>query len=196
MAQRIATEYVNASLQLTAEEMSGFVHFFEEQHVKQQVRVLDNGNHEMVLEDDAGREEVRLTFERQQDRYVCVMSCRLVHPKLTNAMRKAVSVFRGDAIVNRIYSNYTMNYTYEQGAVRKIVEHAAGSMRVVFEYKDTVGQLEAQFKITDVEQEIHVLHGAINQLLDLRNQCTDQEQIAAIDDRLRNHTHALFIREA
>ncbi len=68
MAQRIATEYVNASLQLTAEEMAGFVRFFEDQHVKQQVRVLDNGNHEMVLEDDAGREEVRLTFERQQDR--------------------------------------------------------------------------------------------------------------------------------
>ena len=61
------------SLQLSADEMTGFVRFFEEQHVKQQMRVLDNGNHEMVLEDDAGREEVRLTFERQQDRYVCVM---------------------------------------------------------------------------------------------------------------------------
>ncbi|MFC5652067.1 non-ribosomal peptide synthetase module [Paenibacillus solisilvae] len=196
MAQRIATEYVNASLQLTAEEMSGFVRFFEEQHVKQQVRVLDNGNHEMVLEDDAGREEVRLTFERQQDRYVCVMSCRLIHPKLTNAMRKAVSVFRGDAVVNRIYPSYTMNYIYVQGTVHKIVEHAGGNTRVVFEYKDTIGQLEAQFRITDIEQEIQVLHGAINQLLDLRNQCSSEEQIAAIDERLRNHTRALFVLEA
>lgn len=196
MAQRIATEYVNASLQLTADEMSGLIRFFEEQHIKQQVRVLDNGNHEMVLEDDAGREEVRLTFERQQDRYVCVMSCRLIHPKLTNAMRKAVSVFRGDAIVNRIYPNYTMNYIYEQGAVRKIVEHAAGNTRVVFEYKDTIGQLEAQFRITDVEQEIVILQGAINQLLDLRNQCKDKEQIAVIDERLRSHTRSLFVLEA
>lgn len=196
MAQRIATEYVNASLQLTADEMSGLIRFFEEQHIKQQVLVLDNGNHEMVLEDDAGREEVRLTFERQQDRYVCVMSCRLIHPKLTNAMRKAVSVFRGDAIVNRIYPNYTMNYIYEQGAVRKIVEYAGGNTRVVFEYKDTIGQLEAQFRITDVEQEIVILQGAINQLLDLRNQCKDKEQIAVIDERLRSHTRSLFLLEA
>jgi hypothetical protein len=196
MAQRIATEYVNASLQLSADEMTGFVRFFEEQHVKQQVRVLDNGNHEMVLEDDAGREEVRLTFERQQDRYVCVMSCRLIHPKLTNAMRKAVSVFHGDAVVNRIYPNYTMNYSYVQGAVHKIVEHAGGNTRVVFEYKDTLGQLEAQFRFTDVEQEIQVLQGAINQLLDLRNQCENEGQIAVIDERLRRHTRSLFVLEA
>ncbi|QYR23360.1 non-ribosomal peptide synthetase module [Paenibacillus sp. sptzw28] len=196
MAQRIATEYVKASLQLTAEEMAGFVRFLEEHHVKQQVRVLDNGNHEMVLEDEAGREEVRLTFERQQDRYVCVLSCRLIKPKLTNVMRKAVSAFRGNAVVNRIYPNYTMIYHYEQGAVRKIVENTNGETRVVFEYKDTVGQLLAQFLNTDIEQQIDVLQNVINQLLDLRNQCSDPGQIAVIDERLKLHTRELFVLEA
>ena len=62
-------------------------------------------------------------------------------------MRKAVSVFHGDAVVNRIYPNYTMNYSYVQGAVHKIVEHAGGNTRVVFEYKDTLGQLEAHVQI-------------------------------------------------
>ena len=59
MAQRIATEYVKASLQLTADEMAGFVRFFEDHHVQQQVMVLDNGNHEMILEDQAGHEDQR-----------------------------------------------------------------------------------------------------------------------------------------
>ncbi|WP_308634785.1 non-ribosomal peptide synthetase module [Paenibacillus silvisoli] len=196
MAQRIATEYVNASLQLTAEEMARFVRFFEDQHIKQQVRVLDNGNHEMVLEDDAGREEVRLTFEREQDKYVCSLSCRIVHPKLTNAMRKAVSMFRGDAVVNRIYPTYTMIYHYIEGTVRKIVEIKSNESRVIFEFKDTIGQLEAAFRVTDIEKEIAIVQGAIDQLLDLRNQCTDREQIAIIDERLARHSRALFTMEA
>ncbi|MFC4099962.1 non-ribosomal peptide synthetase module [Paenibacillus xanthanilyticus] len=196
MAQRIATEYVKASLQLTADEMAGFVRFFEEQHVRQQVRVLDNGNHEMFLEDETGREEVRLIFERMQDRYVCTLSCRLMHPKLTNAMRKAVAAFRGDAIVNRIYPTYTMTYHYVQGSVRRIVEHKQGEVRVVFEYKDTVGQLEQQFRSNEVEQSIVLLQNAVNELLDLRNLCTDVSQIALIDEKLRLATHQLFILEA
>ncbi|SEM66561.1 non-ribosomal peptide synthetase module [Paenibacillus sp. OV219] len=196
MAQRIATEYVNASLQLTAEEMAGFVRFFEDQHIKQQVRVLENGNHEVVLEDDAGQEEVRLTFEREQDQFVCALTCRIMHPKLTNAMRKAVSVFRGDAVVNRIYPNYMMTYHYTEGTVRKIVEIRGGESRVVFEFKDTIGQLEAAFRIMDVEKEIEVVRGGINQLLDLRNQCKDREQIAIIDERLAQYSRNLFKLEA
>lgn len=196
MAQRIATEYVNASLQLTAEEMAGFVRFFEDQHVKHQVRVLDNGNHEMVLEDDAGREEVRLTFERQQDRFVSLLSCRIMHPKLTNAMRKAVAAFRGDAVVNRIYPTYTMTYHYVQGNVRKIVENKNSEAKVIFEFKDTMGQLEAAFRARSVENEIKVVQGAIDQLLDLRNQCSNRAHTAIIDERLASYTRQLFMLEA
>ena len=156
MAQRIATEYVNASLQLTDEEMAEFIRCFEDQHVKLQVRVLDNGNHEMVLEDDAGREEVRLTFERQQDSYVCVLSCRIDASQADECDAQSGIGFPGDAIVNRIYPNYTMIYHYIQGDVHKIVEHQEDEARVVFEYKDTIGQLEAAFRITDVEHEIEV----------------------------------------
>jgi len=196
MAQRIATEYVKASLQLTADEMAGFARFFEDQHIKQQVRVLENGNHEMVLEDENGREEVRFIFERQQDRYVCVLSCRLMHPKLTNAMRKAMSAFHGDAIVNRIYSNYTMMYHYVQGNVRKITELSKNEARVVFEYKNTVGQLEQQFNNTEIEFSIVLLQKGVDELLDLRNQCSEADQVALIDERLREHTHKLFVLEA
>lgn len=196
MAQRIATEYVNASLQLTPEEMAGFVRFFEDQHVRHQVRVLENGNHEMVLEDDAGREEVRLTFERQQDRFIGSLSCRIIHPKLTNAMRKAVAAFRGDAVVNRIYPSYTMTYHYVQGNVRKIVEQKSNEANVIFEFKNTIGQIETAYRAMNIEQEIQAVQGAIDQLLDLRNQSGDREQIRLIDERLTSYTKQLFMLEA
>jgi hypothetical protein len=196
MAQRLATEYVKARLQLTEEEMSRFVRFFGDQHIRLQVRVLDGGNQELVLEDDAGKEEIRLTFERQDDLYVGQLSCRLVYPKLTNAMRKAVSMFKGDAVVNRIYPNYTMIYYYVHGAVHKIIESSKGKTRVVFEWKDTLGQLEKQFVSLAVEQEIANTQNAINELLDLRNQAKHAEEIAAIDERLKQHTRMLFVLEA
>jgi len=196
MAKRLATEYVNAKLQLTNEEMIQFIRLFEEQQVHLQVLVLDNGSQELVLEDVAGREEVRLTFERQQDFYVCVLSCRLVGPRLTNAMRKAISAFRGNAIVNRIYSHYTMVYHYMNGSVIKIVESSATGERIVFEFKDTLGQLERVFNSRLIEREIGIIHNAVNELLDLRNQTKDAIDVARIDEKLSELTRKLFILEA
>lgn len=196
MAKRLATEYVNAKLQLTNEEMAEFIRLFEEQQLRLQVLVLDNGTQELVLEDVAGREEVRLTFERQQNYYVCELSCRLVGPRLTNAMRKAVSAFRGNAIVNRIYSHYTMIYHYKNGSVHQIVESSKTGERVVFEFKDTLGQLEQLFRSHLIEREISLLDSAVNELLDLRNQTKDAEEISKIDERLTDLMHKLFVLEA
>ncbi|MFC4776441.1 non-ribosomal peptide synthetase module [Paenibacillus sp. GCM10023252] len=196
MAQRLATEYVNAKLQLTSNEMSQFFRMIEDQQVRLQVMILDNGNQELLLEDVAGREQVRMTFERQQDYYVCVLTCRLVHPKLTNAMRKAVSAFRGDAVVHRIYSHYTMIYHYHKGAVHRIVELTDAGERVVFQFKDTRGQLEQVFRSRLVEREIALVNGAINEWLDLRNQTDLPQEKQAIDLRLKELTHKLFILEA
>lgn len=196
MAKRLATEYVNAKLQLTIDEMTKFICFMEEQQLHSQVLVLENGNQELVLQDVAGREEIKLTFERQNDYYVCELSCRIVEPKLTNAMRKAVSAFRGNAIVNRIYSHYTMVYHYMNGNVRKIVECTNNGERVVFEHRDTLGQLERVFRSRLIEREIGLINGAVNELLDLRNQTKQVEQIAEIDVRLSELTRKLFVLEA
>lgn len=197
MAQRLATEYVRACLRLTSQEMARFVRFIGDQNVRMQVRVLENGNHELALVDEAGKEEIRLVFERKDDLFVCVLSCRLVHPKLTNAMRKAVSQFRGDAIVNRIYPNYTMVYHYKKGAVHKIVEQSGGKPpRVVFELKDTLGMLERTFNSRKIELEIERIQAAINELLDLRNQSRSAEEVREIDGMLARHTKQLFVLEA
>jgi hypothetical protein len=196
MAQRLATEYVKAKLQLSAEEMSRFTQFFEDQSIRYGVKVLENGNQEVILEDVTGREEIRFVFELQDHVYVCKLSCRIVQLGLTNAMRKAVAAFRGDAIVNRIYSTYTMIYHYEDGKVRRIVESTSEGNRIVFEYKDTRGELERHYRSNFVEKEIMFVQSAINELLDLRNQSNDDVQIAEIDERLRQATHQLFVMEA
>ncbi|MFS0727344.1 non-ribosomal peptide synthetase module [Paenibacillus sp. 1P07SE] len=196
MAQRLATEYVKGRLQLTSDEMNRFIRFFGDQHVRLGVRVLEGGNQELVLEDVAGGEEVHLTFERQKDLYVGVLTCRLLKPKLTNAMRKAVSMFKGDAVVHRIYPTYTMIYHYAQGKVGKIIEQSAGQSRLIFEWKDTLGQLERQFNSRLVEQEIAMAQNAINELLDLRNQSLSTAEITSIDSRLAELTRKLFVLEA
>jgi hypothetical protein len=119
-----------------------------------------------------------------------------VHPGLTNAMRKAVAAFHGDAIVNRIYSTYTMIYHYEDGKVRRIVENSSDGYRVVFEYKDTLGDLERHYRSDYIEKAIMLLQGTVNELLDLRNQTSDARQIEQIDERLRKVVHQLFVMEA
>lgn len=196
MAQRVATEYVNASFLLPESEMPKLLSICECQQLKLQVFVLENANQQVVLEDDAGGESIRLTFENLNGQLRCALTCRVVHAKLTNALRKLVSTFKGDAVVNRIYPGFTMSYHYIHGAVVRIEEANDKGRRTVFEHRDAAGTIEARFKLLSVEDEIGRLREAVNELLDVRNQTRDAAMIAEIDERLKYHSRMLFVLEA
>jgi hypothetical protein len=196
MAQRVATEYVNANLTVPETEMPRLLAQCGTQQLRLQVFVLDNGNQEVVLEDDAGGESIRLTFERSEGNYRCSLTCRVVQPKLTNALRKMVSAFKGDAVVNRIYEGFTMVYHYMQGSVVRIAECRGSTVRTVFEYRDTIGRMEALFQLCSVEDEIGRLKQSVNELLDRRNRLTDPASVRDIDERLKYHSRLLFVLEA
>ncbi|WMT40141.1 non-ribosomal peptide synthetase module [Paenibacillus sp. D2_2] len=195
MAQRLATEYVNASLRLSEVQMSQFVHKVYDPRVRQKVKVLENGSHEVVLEDDGG-EEVCLPFDRRDGYYVCELSFRLEQPRLTNVMRLLFSAFKGSGLVTRIFNGFMMMYYYQEGRVRKIVEYSRDSYKLVFEHKDAEGNLQQMYHNNDVEQEISRIHESINALLDSRFITNDSVVVNQIDDQLREHSRRLFALEA
>jgi hypothetical protein len=193
MAQRLATVYVKTCLQLSDAEMLQLVRLFAENHVQFQVKVTENGSQEMVFHDDTGQEIV-LTFEKKLGKYVCEGGCRMASPKLANLMRRAVSVFRGDAIVHRIFEGFTMEYRYVKGSVAKISELRHGTEKIIYEFKDTLGQLEELFRKTSIEAEIQAIHQHIDALLDNRNELGTEP--LHIDAELSKLQHRLFILEA
>jgi hypothetical protein len=168
---------------------------FVDQQVTLQVKVLENGNQEIVFQDDEGQ-EIILAFEQQSGKYVCMGSCRLSNTSLANLMRKAVSEFKGSAIVNRIYTTYTMIYYYEHGSVVKIIEAKDDHENIIYEYKDTLGQMEQIFLKKKVEHEITGIQHHIDDLLDLRNLMQEPDIRKQIDSRLGHLTHRLFTLEA
>lgn len=196
MAKRIATEYVQARFQLSSTELQDFMQLMEQQQLCLQVLILENGSQSLVVEDVAGHEKIKMTFERHYDQYVCEMSCTIVQMKLTNAMRKAVSVFRGSAIVNRVYSHYTMQYHYKQGVVQMIVEVRDKEQRVIFEKKNTVQKLQHVFDSRLIEREIRLVNLQIDDLLDRRNAAGSDEELAVIDSELQAMSFKLFKLEA
>lgn len=195
MAQRLATEYVKATLKLSETQMKQFLQMAEDDHVLSRVKVLGNRGQEIVLEDRAG-EEVHFPFDRREGFYICELSCRLVNLQLTNLVRKLFLCFKGEGIVNRIYAGFTMSYVYSKGSVRKIVEVRENQSRTVYEYKNTLQEMENVFQMRSVEQQITKVKQSINELLDLRNMTYSQERIAKIDQQLRTHTVTLFALEA
>lgn len=194
MARRLATEYVKASLQLTEAQLTRFVQSLAKQSIVGRVKVLENGNQEVVLEDGQG-DEIIFLFEKQGNRYVCVTSCRLVHPKLTQVMHKLVATFRGEAVVNRIFAGFTITYYYADGAVRKIVEQKE-EPRVIFEHKDTVQDLHNMYRNEHVEIRIASIKERINNLLDKRNRSLSADEVQAVDQQLAALAKQLFILEA
>lgn len=194
MAQRLATEYVNASMRLTEVQMSQFIHKVYDPHVRQRVKVLDNGGQEVVLEDDGG-EEVHLPFERVDGFYVCEMSFRLEKPHLTNVMRLLFAAFKGSGMVTRIYNGFMMMYYYQEGRVRKIVEYSRDSYKLVFEYKDAAAELQQIYRNNDIELEIARIRKNINSLLDQRF-VADEADVERIDNELRQCSRRLFVLEA
>ncbi|MGG1555536.1 non-ribosomal peptide synthetase module [Paenibacillus ferrarius] len=196
MAQRLATEYVKTCLQLTEAEMLKFFQMFVDHQLALQVKVLENGNQEVVFQDGADGQEIVLSFEKKSGLYECTGSCRLSNTKLANLMRKAVSDFKGSAIVNRIYSAYTMVYTYAHGTVVKIEEIKGQRVTVIYEHKDTIGLLQQLFNRQEIEQEIEMIHDQINHLLDVRNMLQEPLEHEQVDVRLKELIHRLFVLEA
>ena len=196
MAQRLATEYVKACLTVTESELTQMEKMLQEHGVDFRVMVFDNGSQQLTFHEESG-EEVVISFERRGAYYVSEGSYRLNTMPLANLMRKAVSHFKGDAIVNRIYSNFTMVYYYERGTVVKIVEMNEHYQKVIYEFKNPVGRLEMLYQEQQIESEIVLVREQINQLLDERLTLADQdESVRNIDRRLGDLTHQLFVLEA
>lgn len=195
MAQRLATEYIKASLRLSEVQMAEFVHKIGDPHVRQRVKVLDGGGQEVVLEDDQG-EELHLPFDRKDGYYICEASFRLVNPPITNIMRRLFSAYKGTGMVSRIYNGFMVMYQYEEGRVRKITEYNGDTHKLVYEYKNTVEELQRLFRSNEVELEISRIHRAINELLDQRIAAPDGIVIMDIDFKLRQYTRQLFVLEA
>ncbi len=195
MAERLATEYVKTYLVLTEAEMLEFIQLFADHQVLLQVKIFENGTQEVVFQDGIN-EEIALSFERTAGKYICTGSCRLSNPKLVNLMRKSVAEFKGDAIVNRIYNSYTIVYHYKSGAVVRITEQRGDFEKIIYEFKDTLEQLQLLFLKNEVEIEILGIQEQINELLDFRNMNIEMEYRGQIDDRLRLLLQRLFVLEA
>jgi len=196
MAQRLATEYVKTSLIVNEAQWYQLLQLFQLHNLTFKVKVLDNGDHEVVFEQASGTESLTLTFQRKFGKFVLEGSCRFTDLQLANAMRKAVSQFKGDAVVNRIYEAYTLEYQYRNGAVVRITERSSRGERLVYEHKDTIGELTRTFQNASVEAQIQVVRLEINDWLDRRNGSRDAAEIRDIDAALHRLSHKLFVLEA
>jgi len=195
MAKRLATEYVKTHIRLTEAEMIKFVELFRDHDIHIHVRVFDNGNHEVVLEYGA-EPEVTLNFEQQEGVYVFEGACSFYELAPANAMRKAISMFRGSAISRRHYGSYTMEYRYENGSIASITEiRPGGYERVVYRYRNRLAELQEVFERTDIEVSIAQVKEEINQLLDLRRRM-DRTRVKELDERLAVLSRRLFALEA
>lgn len=195
MAQRLATEYVKASLVLTEKELTRMEHWFAEQGTARLLVQTDLCGRKLVFRQEAG-EQVTFHFKRTSDKFKCEGSYRLHTLPMADVMRKAVSLFKGDAIVNRIYANFTMVYIYERGAVVKIVESQGRNQRVIYDYHNLAGRLERLFAQNRIEREIAGARQEINALLDRRLLAKEDGELAAIDRELSEWQHRLFVLEA
>lgn len=196
MAKRLATEVVKACLHLSEAELSSLMRSMTEQKIRLLVKVLENGNQEVVLTDESTGEEVTVTFERKSEMYVLEEGFRTTSTRVADVLRKIIVRCKGDAIVHRIYQGFTMAYHYAQGSVVRIEEITNEQRRTVYACKNTLGSLEHAFRRTDVEDEIRNIRHEINMLLDQRNETGDPGILAHIDRYLSVLTHRLFILEA
>ncbi|MFD2670514.1 non-ribosomal peptide synthetase module [Marinicrinis sediminis] len=198
MARRLETVYVKTCLKLTEAELLEFVDLFAglNQQIALQTKVYENGDQEVGIHDFDSSEHVTLSFERKESYYELNGSCRFTNLKLANTMRKALSKYKGDALVHRIYPAYVMAYEYKHGCVVQIVEHKAGEERLVYAYKHTAALLEEQYMQLQAEAEIELLRTEVDRLLDLRNQQMHAQARVELDQQLYTLAQQLFALEA
>ncbi len=210
MAHRLATEYTQSRLVLSEQDLQKVCGIF----MSHQISVERSGDDVgwCVLRLEKEQEVVLLAFENRQSQYVFEGTFRVKQRDLVNAMREVVATFKGHAIVNRIYQQFTISYYYEHGTVTKIVESNDDVQSMIFEKKHQHGEfvnetrktatqerLQTVFERNDVELRIAELKKQIDEWLDIRNRLKISvipDQIHAIDRRLIKLTSELIISEA
>lgn len=198
MAQRLATNYANAYFTMNEDELDQFVKLFANENITVEVKVCDNGDRDIFITDQNG--EIQLTFHRTGARFSCESSYLIRDMRLANAMRKAMKAFKGHAVVQRIYENFTVVYHYDEGSVVSIEEVTDEESVSIF--TDTTPklacELEQLFRQTGSEQEITVIREQTDKWLDLRNwtKRVAPEKVASIDQRLAQLSRRLFELEA
>ncbi|WP_134705055.1 non-ribosomal peptide synthetase module [Ammoniphilus sp. YIM 78166] len=191
MAQRVATMYKQVKLELSPHQLKEFVKLFETNHNTTQIRVFENGDTEMILFDHGN--EIPLVFHPLGPHFIFEGSFIMKDLQLANTMRKAVQECKGHALVHRLYLKHIMEYQYAYGNVVKIQEIRDNTTKLVYEYKDTIGDLTRLYLQRGVEDQIAWVRLQIDQLLDLRMKSEDK---TAIDASLQALTHELFVLEA
>lgn len=194
MAQRLATNYAKAYFTMNEEELAQFVSLFTNEHISVDVKVCDNGDRDVILNDRSG--EIQLNFLRVGNRYSCDSSYLIRDRQLAEAMRKAMKTFRGQGIVHRIYDGFTMVYHYDQGSVVSIHEVTGDEELSIFENTASYvsRELDQLFQQTGGEEEIESIRQETDRWLDLRNWAkrTAPEKLSAIDERLTALSQRLF----
>jgi hypothetical protein len=193
MAQRLATEYVKAYLQLSISQFHQLLHMFSEEMPEFHKEETPNAV-KLSFRDDETR--VTLSFIKTGQHYVCQHPYRIKNHTLANLMRRMLATFKGNAIVNRIYPNFTMVYHYDHGSVVRITEVKDSRERLVYELKQKTMALQNLFDQTGVEVEIQQIQNRINSLLDLRNTTVEGVSLQEIDVELKALSHQLFVLEA
>jgi hypothetical protein len=212
MALRLATEYNQSRLVLSEPEIRQLCDLLKSHELHVEITYLSTGS--CVVRAEKDQERIDLPFDRVNDRYVFEGDIRMHQSALVHAMRGVVSAFRGHAIVNRIYQQFTISYYYEHGTVTRIVEHHGGQEQKIFERRhqhgETIPQLTATatqerlqqlFGCLAVEQRIASLRAEVDQWLDIRNRIHRStllvpDQLLAVDRQLARLQQCLLACEA
>lgn len=198
MAKRLATEFVITSLQLTEAEMSEFLRWLSREKLSASIKVVQNGNQEFVLEEGQDEEPFVLPLEFDQGRYWIAGRFRITNLKLANLLCRAITRFKGDSRVFRIYPDVVVVTRYMQGSVVRIVEQCGQSQTLVYASKrvpEELIRLEQLFNRRRAEDEIQSARSEINRLLDRRLATKDPLELKPIDRKLTDLNHHLFILE-
>ncbi|HJV45351.1 MAG TPA: non-ribosomal peptide synthetase module [Bacillota bacterium] len=194
MAQRLATEYKQIILELTSQQLQEFIDFFKGKKYLTEVRVCENGDTEFILLDDG--KEIPLAFHSNGLLFQFEGSYMISDLQLAQLMRQIIKEFKGTATVHRVYNHYVMEYDYEYGNVKRILERKDGAVTLIYEYQDTAGSLTRLFEQQGVEDQITWVKLQIDMLLEHRAKTSSKAGIEGIDIQLNELTRELFALEA
>ncbi|WP_411343531.1 non-ribosomal peptide synthetase module [Paenibacillus sp. WLX1005] len=169
MTQRLVTEYRQARIQLSMEQLSQFIAYASDPHIHLHIRVLDNGNQEFRFGTRWG-EEVQLPFAWRDGYYVCELSCELVNVRLSNLIRRLFIAFHGTGLVLRTRGQLALHYTYRHGTVEQILECEQGHKQLIYTHQSDSRRLQKLYDAQTVETDIALTCGLIDTLLDRRNE--------------------------
>lgn len=183
--------YKHYSLTLKKEELTNFLDYLRQFNLVSNLRKDEKDRLVLTFWKEEEKHAVSLCLEEYQGNYIIHQRIKVDDPYLENVIRESISAFQITTIAEHHFADNVMIYYYQKGVISKITEKTTHSEKIIYQFPHENIARKSKDTLENTHSKAETFRKEMNRLLDRRNNCSHDHEIALVDEQLKGLTQKM-----